>query len=70
MAVLQVAAGVWCSVEFRRSGRHRAELWGVDWLDIVYASSERRGEAHRGRFRLVARGRASRANGWPALGAG
>ena len=35
IAVLKLAAGVWCLVELRRKWRAVPELWGVDWLDVV-----------------------------------
>ena len=36
MAVLKVVGGVWCWVELRRKWRATPELWGIDWLDIVF----------------------------------
>ncbi|QJW93762.1 hypothetical protein [Frigoriglobus tundricola] len=36
LAVLKFAAGLWCWVELRRKWLELPELWGVDWLDIVF----------------------------------
>src|SRR5262245_53500926 len=32
----KVVGLAWCLVELRRKWRGVAELWGIDWLDVVY----------------------------------
>jgi hypothetical protein len=34
--VFKFVAGAWCLIDLRRKWRAVPELWGVDWLDIVY----------------------------------
>ena len=34
--VVKIIAGCWCFAELRREWRAVPELWGVDWLDIVF----------------------------------
>jgi hypothetical protein len=36
VAVLQLVGRVWCLVELQRKWRAAPELWGIDWLDVVY----------------------------------
>jgi hypothetical protein len=36
IAVLKVIATVWILIDLNRKWRTIPELWGVDWLDIVY----------------------------------
>jgi hypothetical protein len=35
-AVVKLLGGIWCLVELCRKWRGAFELWGIDWLDIVY----------------------------------
>jgi hypothetical protein len=35
-ATIKILGGIWCLVEWRRNWRGAFELWGVDWLVIVY----------------------------------
>ena len=35
-AVLKLLLGIWCLVELCRKWRGASELWGIDWVDIVY----------------------------------
>ena len=34
--IMPDGSGIWCLVEFRRNWRKASELWGMDWVDIVY----------------------------------
>jgi hypothetical protein len=36
LAALYLIAGCWCLIELLRKWRSAPELWGIDWLDIVY----------------------------------
>lgn len=36
IAVVQFFGGIWCWIELRRKWSSCAELWGVDWLDVVF----------------------------------
>jgi hypothetical protein len=36
VAAMQFIAACWCFLELHRKWRSVPELWGVDWLDIVY----------------------------------
>jgi hypothetical protein len=36
LAIVQCIGFIWCTVERRRKWRAAPELWGLDWLDIVY----------------------------------
>jgi hypothetical protein len=36
LAILQIALRVWCLIELQRKWRSLPELWGLDWLDVVY----------------------------------
>ncbi len=36
LAAVQMLGGLWCLVELYRKWRGAAELWGLDWLDIVF----------------------------------
>jgi hypothetical protein len=35
-AFVKILGGIWCLVELGRKWRGAFELWGIDWLDIVY----------------------------------
>jgi hypothetical protein len=35
-AIAQFIVVIWCFVDLRRKWRPVPELWGIDWLDIVY----------------------------------
>jgi hypothetical protein len=34
--LLRVFGTIWCLIDLRRHWRGVPELWGVDWLDVVY----------------------------------
>jgi len=36
LAIFQIGLRVWCLIELQRKWRSIPELWGLDWLDVVY----------------------------------